>query len=75
MLPNHEYNREKKIVSRAINIRWNYKEFKVEYKSLQGLQQVGKYYLVKLLVENRERQELPKFACDISDPKEFFEDL
>ena len=31
LLPNHEFNRDKRVTSKFTNIKWNYKEFEVHY--------------------------------------------
>jgi hypothetical protein len=50
-LPNHEYNRERKVVTRYQNLKWNSIEFQVKYESLKDKYLVGDYYLSKLIVE------------------------
>jgi hypothetical protein len=52
VLPNHEFNRDKKVISRCKNLKWNYMEFGVRYLCLNSKYLVWKYYLTKLLIEN-----------------------
>lgn len=51
VLPNHEFNRAKKVISRCINLKWNYMEFAVKFECLNNKYLVWRYYLTKLLVE------------------------
>ena len=51
VLPNHEFNRVKRVISRSVNLKWNYMEFCVKYNCLNSKYLVWKYYLTKLLVE------------------------
>ena len=50
VLPNHEFNRAKKVISRCKNLKWNFMEFSVKYNCLNTQFLVWKYYLNKLLV-------------------------
>lgn len=51
VLPNHEFNRDKKVISRWKNLKWNYMEFQVNYGCLSSKYLVWRYYLTKLLVD------------------------
>lgn len=66
ILPNHEFNRQKKVISRCINLKWNYMEFSVKYICLNHKYLVWKYYLTKLLDEKSlDEREAPFFTCKI----------
>jgi hypothetical protein len=63
VLPNHEFNRSKKVISRYTNLKWNFMEFGVKYACLNSKFLVWKYYLTKLLVEsNLEETKRPFFT-------------
>lgn len=63
VLPNHEFNRAKKVISRSINLKWNYMEFGIKYRCLLSKYLVWKYYLTKLLVEqNLNETQKPYFT-------------
>lgn len=51
VLPSHEFNRDRKVVTRNLNIKWNYTEFSVKYICYQNQYFVWKYFLSKLLVD------------------------
>lgn len=49
LLPIHEFSSGKLVMSRWRNIKWNYKEFEVEYDCLASEYLVGNYFLARLL--------------------------
>jgi len=76
ILPNHEFNRQKKVISRSINLKWNYSEFQVKHTCLSQKYLVWKYYLTKLLQEkNLDEKQRPYFTCTISQPITFWNEL
>ena len=50
MLPIHEFSTGKLVMSRWKNLKWNYREFRVNYDCLSSEYLVGKYFLTKLLL-------------------------
>ena len=76
MLPNHEFNIEKKVISKCKNLKWNYEEFEVDYQCLKPKYLVWKYYLTKLLnEENLEETKRPYFTKEIVKPIPFWNEL
>lgn len=51
-LPNHEFNKERRVVTRYQNLKWNSLEFHVKYESLKDKYLIGDFYLAKLIVES-----------------------
>ena len=49
VLPLHEFNAHRKVISKQLNLKWNYSEFEVEYATLRQSYWVGGYYLSKLI--------------------------
>ena len=76
VLPNHEFNRNKKVISRCVNLKWNFMEFGVKYECLKHKYLVGKYYLTKLLIDtNIEETQRPHFSQAILKPIDFWQEL
>lgn len=50
MLPIHEFNQGKQVTSRWKNLKWNYREFEVQYDCLASDYLVGRYFLTRLLL-------------------------
>ena len=73
VLPNHEFNREKRVISRSTNLKWNFMEFQIKYQCLKQQCLVWKYYLNKLLVEkNLQETQKPYFTEKIDKPIQFW---
>lgn len=50
LLPIHEFSQGKLVTSSWKNLKWNYREFEVEYDCLASEYLVGRYFLTRLLI-------------------------
>jgi len=76
LLPCHEFNKDRIVITRCRNLKWNYLEFQVSYECLKKQYLVWKYYLAKLLVEdNLPETQRPKFTEEIKKPVDFWNEL
>lgn len=76
--PTHEYSLDRHIVSKVRNLKWNFEEFNVTYKSEKENIRVWKYYLKKLLKEDEDTSMVkPSLTVDINKNQlvEFWDEL
>ena len=50
VLPNHEFNRDRKVISRSINLKWNFMEFGVKYQCLNDKHHCKEVLNVEMLI-------------------------
>ena len=80
-LPIHEFNQGKQVTSCWKNLKWNYREFEVQYDCLASDYLVGRYFLTRLLFFDTdsptqpEGMNLPQLTMQIEQPAIFWSEL